>query len=109
ITLSFVLPGWMQGDQIYRVVLGFALFFAAYQAEIIRSGIQTLPDGQEEAAKALGLNYFQRTSRIILPQAFRNTLPPTISQFVINFKETSLLVIIGLFDLMASGQAAFGN
>jgi general L-amino acid transport system permease protein len=109
ITLSFVLPGWMQGDQIYRVIIGFALFFAAYQAEIIRSGIQSLPTGQEEAARALGLSYFQRTTRIILPQAFRNALPPTINQFVINFKETSLLVIVGLFDLMASGQAAFGN
>jgi len=107
--LPFVLPGWLQGDKIWRVIAGFALFFAAYQAEILRSGIQALPTGQEEAAKALGMNYFQRVTRIILPQAFRNALPPTISQLVITMMETSLIVIIGFFDLMASGNAAYGT
>lgn len=107
--LPFVLPGWLQGDKIWRVIIGFALFFAAYQAEIIRSGIQSVPVGQEEAAKALGLSYWQRTGRIILPQAFRNALPPTINQLVITFKETSLIVIIGFFDILASGHAAYGT
>lgn len=105
----FVLPGWLQGDKIWRVIIGFALFFAAYQAEIIRSGIQSIPVGQEEAAKALGLSYWHRTGRIILPQAFRNALPPTINQLVITFKETSLIVIIGFFDILASGNAAYGT
>jgi len=107
--LPFVLPGWLQGDKLWRVLFGFALFFAAYQAEILRSGMQALPKGQEEAAMALGLNYFQRTTRIVLPQAFGNALPPTINQFVITFKETSLIVIIGFFDILASGNAAYGN
>lgn len=107
--LPFVLPGWLQGDKIWRVIAGFALFFAAYQAEILRSGIQALPTGQEEAAKALGMSYFHRVTRIILPQAFRNALPPTISQLVITLMETSLIVIIGFFDLMASGNAAYGT
>lgn len=107
--LPFVLPEWLLGDKIWRVILGFALFFAAYEAENIRSGIQALPSGQEEAARALGLTYWQRTSRIILPQALRNALPPTINQFVISFKETSLIVIIGFFDVMASGKAAYGS
>ncbi len=107
--LPFVLPGWLQGDKIWRVIVGFALFFAAYQAEIIRSGIQSIPAGQEEAAKALGLTYWQRTGRIVLPQAFRNALPPTINQLVITFKETSLIVIIGFFDILASGHAAYGT
>jgi general L-amino acid transport system permease protein len=107
--LPFLLPGWLQGDKIWRVIIGFALFFAAYQAEIIRSGIQSIPVGQEEAAKALGLSYWHRTSRIILPQAFRNALPPTINQLVITFKETSLIVIIGFFDILASGNAAYGT
>ncbi len=107
--LPFVLPGFLVGDKIWRVIIGFALFFAAYQAEIIRSGIQALPSGQEEAAKALGLTYWQRINRIILPQAFRNALPPTINQFVITFKETSLIVIIGFFEVLASGNAAFGS
>lgn len=107
--LPLVLPPWLQGDKIWRVTIGFALFFAAYEAENIRSGIQALPAGQEEAACALGLTYWQRTSRIILPQAFRNALPPTINQFVISFKETSLIVIIGFFEVMASGKAAYGS
>ena len=107
--LPFVLPSFLIGDKIWRVIIGFALFFAVYQAEIIRSGIQSLPNGQEEAAKALGLSYWQRTSRIILPQAFRRALPPTINQFVITFKETSLIVIIGFFEVLASGKAAFGS
>jgi general L-amino acid transport system permease protein len=107
--LPFALPEWLEGDKLFRVILGFALFYAAYQAEIIRSGIQALPVGQEEAAKALGLNYWQRTTRIILPQAFRRALPPTINQFVITFKETSLVVIIGFFEILASGNAAYGT
>lgn len=107
--LPFVLPPWLQGDKIWRVIIAFALFFAAYEAENIRSGIQALPAGQEEAARALGLTYWQRTTRIVLPQAFRNALPPTINQFVISFKETSLIVIIGFFEVMASGKAAYGS
>ncbi|MBZ0164667.1 MAG: amino acid ABC transporter permease [Notoacmeibacter sp.] len=109
LVLPFVLPSFLIGDKIWRVIIGFALFFAVYQAEIIRSGIQSLPKGQEEAAKALGLSYWQRTTRIILPQAFRRALPPTINQFVITFKETALIVIIGFFDVLASGKAAFGS
>ena len=105
--LTFVLPDWLHGDKLYRVIFGYALFFACYQAEIIRGGIQSLPAGQEEAAKALGLNYFQRTGYIILPQAFRNALPPTISQIVVTFKETSLVYIVGFFDLLTSGKASF--
>lgn len=109
LVFPFVLPSGLQGDKLWRVIIGFSLFYAAYQAEIIRSGIQAIPTGQEEAAKALGLNYWQRASRIILPQAFRNALPPTINQIVITFKETSLVVIIGFFDVLASGNAAYGS
>lgn len=106
--LPFVLPSYLVGDKIWRIILGYALFFAVYQAEILRSGITFLHAGQQEAAKALGLNYWQRTTRIILPQAFRRALPPTINQLVISFKDTSLIVIIGFFDILASGNAAFG-
>lgn len=109
LVLPLALPPALIGDKIWRVIIGFALFFAAYEAENIRSGIQALPAGQEEAARALGLTYWQRTTRVILPQAFRNALPPTINQFVISFKETSLIVIIGFFDVMASGKAAYGS
>lgn len=109
IVLPFVLPGWMIGDKLYRVIVGYSLFFACYQAEIIRGGMQALPAGQEEAAKALGMGYWHRIGYIVLPQAFRNALPPTINQLVITFKETSLVIIIGFFEILASGNAAYGN
>ncbi|MFD0981007.1 amino acid ABC transporter permease [Tropicimonas aquimaris] len=109
IVLPFVLPGWAVGDKLYRVIVGYALFFACYQAEIIRGGMQALPAGQEEAAQALGMGYWHRIGYIVLPQAFRNALPPTINQLVITFKETSLVVIIGFFEVLASGNAAYGT
>ncbi len=109
IVLPFALPEWAIGESLYRVIIGYSLFFACYQAEIIRGGIQSLPSGQEEAAKALGLGYWHRIGYIILPQAFRNALPPTINQFVITFKETTLVTIIGFFDVMTSGRTASGT
>lgn len=109
IVVPFMLPGWLQGDKLYRVIVGSALFFAAYQAEIVRGGMQGVPTGQDEAAMSLGLNYWQRIGRILLPQAMRNALPATINQFVIAFKETSLVIIVGFFEILASGNAAFGT
>jgi len=105
----FVLPGWLQGDKLYRVIAGFALFFAAYQAENIRAGLQSLPPGQDEAGRTLGLSYWQRVTRIQLPQAFRSSLPSIVNQFVITFKETSIVTIVGFFEILASGSAAFGT
>ena len=84
-----------------------AIYFAAYQAEIIRGGLQSVPAGQNEAAEALGIPYHHRMAHVLLPQAFRNALPATINQFVICFMETSLVVIVGFFDLLASGNAAY--
>ena len=107
IVLPFMLPDFMIGEKLYRVIFGAALFFAAYQAEIIRGGFQGIPTGQEEAAKALGLSYWQRMGRIVLPQAFRLALPATINQFVIAFMETSLIVVVGFMELLASGTTAF--
>lgn len=109
VVMPFALPDWLQGDKLYRVILAFAVFFAAYQAEIIRGGMQAIPTGQSEAAIALGLGYWQRTWHILIPQAFRNSLPATINQFVISFKETSIVIIIGFFEVLASGNAAFGS
>jgi general L-amino acid transport system permease protein len=108
VLLPIIAPGY-GGTKIMRVIAGMGLFFAAYQAEILRSGIQSLPNGQEEAAKALGLSYWQRTRKIVLPQAFRRALPPTVSQFAISFKEVSLVIMIGIFDFLASGNAAYGS
>jgi len=108
VVLPFGLPDWMTGEKLYRVVVAFAFYNACYQAEVIRAGIESLPKGQEEAGKALGLGYLATYRYIILPQAFRVTLPATINQIVIVFLETSLIVIIGFFDILASGNAAFG-
>ena len=105
----FVLPGWLQGDKLYRVIFGFAIFFACYQAENIRAGLQAIPAGQDEAGLTLGLKYWQRVTRIQLPQAFRNSLPSIVNQFVITFKETSIVTIVGFFEILASGHAAYGT
>lgn len=105
----FVLPGWLQGDKLYRVIVGFAIFFACYQAENIRAGLQAIPSGQDEAGMTLGLSYWQRVTRILLPQAFRNSLPSIVNQFVITFKETSIVTIVGFFEILASGHAAYGT
>jgi general L-amino acid transport system permease protein len=109
VVVPFVVPQWAQGDKLARVIVAFALFFACYQAEILRAGIQSVPSGQDEAAVALGMRYWPRIFTIILPQAFRNTLPATINQVVITFKETSIVTIIGFFDLTASASAATGR
>src|SRR3546814_2784980 len=83
------LPHWLSGDKLYRVILAFALFYAVYQAEILRSGFQALSSGQEEAGNSLGLTYGQNVFLVLLPQVFKLSLPPTINQVAITFKETS--------------------
>ena len=107
VVLPFVLPQILVGDKLPRVILGFAFFFACYQSEILRGGFQALPNGQVEASQALGLKSWHTIFLVQLPQVFRNTMPSTINQFVISFKETSLVVIIGVFDLLAATDAAF--
>lgn len=109
VVVPFMLPGWLQAGKLYRVIFGSALFFAAYQAEIVRGGMQGVATGQDEAARSLGISYRHRISRIILPQAMRNALPATINQFVITFKETSLVIVVGFFEILASGNAAYGT
>lgn len=109
VVFPLVLPDWLQGDKIWRVILAFALFFACYQAEVFRGGFQAIPKGQFEAGKALGLTPRQVLSRIILPQVFHHALPSTINMVVITFKETAIVIIIGFFDLLASANAAFGT
>ena len=107
IVLPFMLPDMLIGEKLYRVIAAFSLYFAAYQAEIIRGGLQGVPAGQDEAASSLGIPYHYRMAYILLPQAFRNALPATINQFVVAFMETSLVVVVGFFDLTASGNAAY--
>src|SRR6185312_16017413 len=89
-----------------RAQVAFILFSAAYLAEVIRGGLQAIPKGQIEAADALGLGYWQRTRLIILPQALALVIPPLVNTFIGTFKDTSLVIIIGLFDLLGTANAA---
>ncbi|WP_424970698.1 amino acid ABC transporter permease [Dinoroseobacter sp. S76] len=109
VVVPILLPSWLEGDKIWRVIVAFALFFACYQAEVFRGGFQAIPKGQFEAGKALGLSYWQILSRIVLPQVFRHALPSTINMVVVTFKETAIVIIIGFFDILASAKAAFGT
>ena len=109
VVVPILLPDWLQGDKIWRIIIAFSLFFACYQAEVFRGGFQAIPNGQYEAGKALGLGKWQSLGLIILPQVFRHALPATINMVVVTFKETAVVIIIGLFDLLASAQAAFGT
>jgi general L-amino acid transport system permease protein len=85
------------------------LFAAAYLAEVVRGGLQALPKGQTEAADALGLGYWEKTGFIILPQALRLVIPPLVNTFIGFFKDTSLVLIIGLFDLLTMGKVALSD
>jgi len=94
----FLPPGWRL-DRVFRAIAGLVLFSAAYMAENIRGGLQAIPRGQVEAAKALGLNSPLVTLLIVLPQALRAVLPAIVGQFIGLFKDTSLLSIVGLIEL----------
>lgn len=88
----------------YSALIAFTLFEAAYYCEIIRAGIQSVPAGQVHAANALGLNYWQSTSRVVLPQAFRNMVPILLTQGIILFQDTSLVYVVGLTDFMGAAS-----
>ncbi len=109
VVIPIMLPDWLEGDKIWRVIIAFALFFACYQAEVLRGGFQAIPKGQFEAGAALGMGYWQVMAVIVLPQVFRHALPATINMVVITFKETAVVTVIGFFDVLASGAAAFGS
>ena len=104
----FVPEAW-RPPQLVRVIAGFTLFAAAYLAEYIRGGLQGVPKGQYEAAWALGLNGFQTAYYIILPQAIRSVIPALIGQVIAIFKDTSLVAIVGLLDLLGIAQSVLAN
>ena len=82
------------------------LFGAAYLAEAVRGGLQAVPRGQHEASEALGLGYWRRTVPVILPQALTTAIPALVNTFIGTFKDTSLVVIVGLFDLLSTAKIA---
>ena len=100
------LPEGVNIDKLLRAQVGLILFSAAYLAEVIRGGLQAVPKGQYEAADALGLPYLQKTAFIVLPQALRVVIPPMVNSFIGLFKDTSLVVIIGIFDLLNAAKTS---
>ena len=109
VVLPLFLPPGVTIDKVLRAGIGFVLFAAAYLAEIIRGGLQAIPRGQIEAADALGLGYWQRTRLIVLPQALAMVIPPLVNSFIGGFKNTSLVIIIGLFDLLNTANNALAD
>ncbi|HFD15121.1 MAG TPA: amino acid ABC transporter permease, partial [Rhodospirillales bacterium] len=104
VMLPLFLPAGVNFDKLMRALVGVALFSAAYMAEVVRGGLQAIPKGQYEAAMALGLGYWQMTGLIILPQALRLVIPGIVNTFIGLFKDTSLVTIIGLFDLLGMAK-----
>jgi len=100
VMLPYFLPPGVEFDKLLRALVGVALFAGAYMAETIRGGLQAIPRGQFEAADALGLSYPKKMGLIVLPQALKLVIPGIVNSFVGLFKDTSLVLIIGLFDLL---------
>jgi general L-amino acid transport system permease protein len=100
VMLPLFLPPDMSVDKLLRALIGVALFSAAYLAEVIRGGLQAIPRGQHEAADALGLGYWQKQGLVVLPQALVLVIPGIVNSFISLFKDTSLVLIIGIFDLL---------
>ena len=102
VMLPLFLPSGMTIDKLLRAQIAMIMFAAAYLAEVIRGGLQAIPKGQYDAAHALALPFWRRTYLIILPQALRIAVPALVNHFIAFFKDTSLVLIIGLFDLLST-------
>lgn len=107
--LPLFLPGNFTVDGLLRVLIGIALFSGAYNAEVIRGGLAAIPRGQAEAASALGLSYWKTTGLIVMPQALRHVIPGLVNSFIALFKDTTLVLIVAIFDLLGSLRAAFAD
>ncbi len=106
VMLPLFLPEGFSIDKLLRAQIAIIMFAAAYLAEVVRGGLQAIPKGQYEGADSLGLSYGQKMGFIILPQALKIVIPPLCSLFIAVFKDTSLVVIIGIYDLMQSSKVA---
>jgi general L-amino acid transport system permease protein len=107
--LPLFVPTGFTIDGLVRALIGIALFAGAYQAEVIRGGLQAIPRGQGEAASALGLSWWKTTALIVMPQALRHVIPGLVNSFIALFKDTSLVSIVALFDLLGSLRASFSD
>lgn len=106
VMVPLLLPEGLNVDKLLRAQFAFTLFAAAYLSETIRGALQAIPAGQYEAAEALGLGYWRRTVLVILPQALRIAIPSLVNTFLGIFKDTSLVLVIGILDLLTAGQNA---
>ena len=100
VMLPLFLPQGVTFDKLLRALIGVSLFASAYMAEVVRGGLQAIPKGQYEGADSLGLSYWQKTNLIVLPQALKLVIPGIVNTFIGLFKDTSLVSIIGMFDLL---------
>lgn len=107
--LPLFLPGNFNVDGLVRVLIGIAIFAGAYNAEVIRGGLNAVPRGQAEAAKALGLSYWKITGLVVMPQALRHVIPGLVNSFIALLKDTSLVSIVALFDLLGQLRASFAD
>jgi general L-amino acid transport system permease protein len=100
------MPEGVNLDKLLRALLGVAIFASAYMAEVVRGGLQAISTGQYEAAEALGLGYWRMTGLVVLPQALKIVIPGIVNNFIGLFKDTTLVLVIGLFDFLGMAQAA---
>jgi general L-amino acid transport system permease protein len=107
--LPLFVPAGFTIDGLMRALIGIALFAGAYQAEVIRGGLNAIPRGQGEAASALGLSWAKTTALIVMPQALRHVIPGLVNSFIALFKDTSLVSIVALFDLLGQLRASFSD
>ncbi|MBX5167499.1 MULTISPECIES: amino acid ABC transporter permease [unclassified Rhizobium] len=109
VMLPLFLPTGWNVDKLLRAVIGVSIFTSAYMAEVIRGGLQAIPKGQFEGADSLGLGYWQKTRLIIMPQAIKLVIPSIVNTFIGTFKDTSLVTIIGMFDLLGIVKQNFSD
>jgi len=106
VMMPLFLPVGMEVNNLLRVQIGIILFSAAYIAEVVRGGLQAIPAGQFDAAKSVGLNYWKTTALVVLPQALRHVIPSLIGRCIALFKDTSLVIIVGLLDFLGMVKAS---
>ncbi len=104
--LGFVIPGDVQFSLFLRLLVAITLFQSAYIAEVVRGGLQSVPRGQVEAGQSIGLSPWKTTRYIVLPQALRNMIPALVGQFISLYKDTTLVFIVGLLDLLRAAQVS---
>jgi general L-amino acid transport system permease protein len=109
VMLPLFLPPGVTFDKFLRALIGVALFASAYMAEVVRGGLQAIPKGQYEGADSLGLGYWQKMRLIVLPQALKLVIPGIVNTFIGMFKDTSLVYIIGMFDLLGTVRLNFSD